>query len=113
MARWFDKFISVNTSPPPPSVEISGVTIPVTWKRNPKARRYILRVKRPACLLATIPRGGSQREAWEFIQRSKPWIEQQLAKPMPEPKTETWFRGEKIPIAAFDAAQAKILAASE
>src|SRR5207237_10349837 len=81
--------------------------------RNPKARRYILRVKRPACLLATIPRGGSQREAWDFIQRSKPWIEQQLAKPAPEPKTETWFRGEKIPFAAFDAAQAKILAYSE
>jgi hypothetical protein len=70
-------------------------------------------VKRPACLVATIPRGGSQREAWSFIERSKPWIQQQLSRPIPEPKTEAWFRGEKIPAADFDANFVRQLAQAE
>ena len=98
---------------PSPLVQIGGVSVPVVWRRNPKARRYILRVKRPACLVATIPRGGSQREAWDFIQRSHTWIQHQLAKPPPTPKTETWFRGERIPIASFDIQSAKALACAE
>jgi predicted metal-dependent hydrolase len=98
---------------PPPSFEISGVRVPVTWRRNPKARRYILRVKPPACLIATIPRGGSQREAWSFIQRSRSWIARQLAKPAPEQRRETWFRGQKIPVAELDATKAQSLAVTE
>jgi predicted metal-dependent hydrolase len=83
------------------------------WRRNSKARRYILRVKRPACLVATIPRGGSQREAWSFIERSKPWIQQQLAKPLPDQRTDVWFRGAKIPIADFDINFVRQLAEAE
>jgi predicted metal-dependent hydrolase len=99
--------------PPPPSIQLGDAHVPIVWNRNPKARRYILRVKRPACLVATIPRGGSQRDAWAFIERSKSWIQQQLAKPVPPVPTETWFRGEKIPIVTFDLNVAKRLACSE
>jgi hypothetical protein len=98
---------------PPPSLDIDGISLPVMWRRNSKARRYILRVKRPACLVATIPRGGSQREAWSFIERSKPWIQQQLAKPIPEHKTEIWFRGAKIPFVDFDPSFVRQLAEAE
>lgn len=89
--------------PLPGSVNIGGVEVPISWRRNPKARRYILRVKRPACLVATIPRGGSQRDALAFIERSTPWIQQQLAKPTSVASewrngTEVWFRGEKFRI---------------
>jgi predicted metal-dependent hydrolase len=94
-------------------LQINDSHVPIVFRRNPKARRYILRVKRPACLVATIPRGGSQREAWSFIERSKPWIQQQLAKPFPEQKTDTWFRGQKIPIADFDSNFVRQLAQSE
>src|SRR2546423_14340215 len=94
-------------------LKIDGSHLPIIYRRNPKARRYILRVKRPACLIATIPRGGSQRDAWAFIERSKPWIQQQLAKRPPEQPIETWFRGERIPIAAFDVQGAKRLAITE
>src|SRR5947199_6655501 len=31
-----------------------------------------------SCLIATIPRGGSQRDAWAFIEKSKSWIQKQL-----------------------------------
>src|SRR5688500_19688779 len=94
-------------------LRIGGAEVPVVWRRNPKARRYILRVKRPACLVATSPRGGAQREACAFIHRSHSWIQKQLAKPPPTPKTETWFRGEKIPIAEFDLQKAQSLAINE
>jgi predicted metal-dependent hydrolase len=97
----------------PAVIDFNGVALPVKWRRNPKARRYILRVQRPACLVATIPRGGSQREALDFIRRSEPWIQRQLAKPAPQPKTEVWFRGEKIPAAEFDIARAQALAICE
>ena len=97
----------------PVAVEVNGVNVPVTWRRNPKARRYILRLKRPVCLVATIPRGGSQREAWDFIQRSHSWIERQLARPEAQPKTEVWFRGEKIPAAEFDLQKAQTFAIEE
>jgi predicted metal-dependent hydrolase len=97
----------------PAVIDFNGVALPVKWRRNPKARRYILRVQRPACLVATIPRGGSQREALDFIRRSEPWIQRQLAKPAPQPKTEVWFRGEKIPAAEFDIQKAQTVAVSE
>jgi predicted metal-dependent hydrolase len=97
----------------PAVIEFNGVALPVMWRRNPKARRYILRVKRPACLVATIPRGGSQREALDFIRRSEPWIQRQLARPEPQPKTQVWFRGEKIPAAEFDVQKAQALAVDE
>lgn len=93
-------------------LQIAGSSVPIRWRRNPKARRYILRVK-SACLFATIPRGGSQREAWEFIERSQPWIERQLAKPAPAPRTHVWFRGERIPVDQFDPEFVQSIAAVE
>src|SRR3954447_7463768 len=97
----------------PALFQINGSQFAIIYRRNPKAHRYILRVKRPACLVATIPRGGSQQEAWAFIQRSQSWIHRQLNKPLPSAPTETWFRGQKIPVAQFDAAQARALAVTE
>jgi predicted metal-dependent hydrolase len=85
-------------------LQIAGAAIPIKWRRNPNARRYILRFQRPPCVVATIPRGGSQRDAWAFIQRCQPWIERQLAKPIQVEaawtlETQLWFRGQKAPIA--------------
>src|SRR5690606_18374297 len=46
----------------------------------PRARRYTLRLNRDGELVVTIPRGGSQRVALGFIDRSRPWIERQRAR---------------------------------
>jgi predicted metal-dependent hydrolase len=97
----------------PAVIDLNGVALPVVWRRNPKARRYILRVKRPMCLVATIPRGGSQSEALDFIRRSHSWIQRQLAKPAPKWPPEVWFRGQKIPTAEFDLKEAQALAVTE
>jgi predicted metal-dependent hydrolase len=85
---------------PPPSVQIGQESIPINFRRNPKARRYILRFKE-ARLIATIPRGGSQHEAFAFIQRSQSWIERQLAKKSEPSSNDIWFRGQKVPLAQF------------
>lgn len=82
-------------------VHVAGTAVPIQWRKNPKARRYILRFKRPACVVATIPRGGSQNEALAFIVRSQAWLERQLAKPVVTEDawttgTEIWLRGTKV-----------------
>jgi predicted metal-dependent hydrolase len=95
------------------NIAINGAVVPIVWRRNPKARRYILRYKRALGLIATIPRRGSKREAWAFVQRNQSWIQRQLEKPPRAAATETWFRGQKIPAAEFDANKARALAAIE
>jgi predicted metal-dependent hydrolase len=92
---------------------VNGAEVPIVWRRNSKARRYILRYKRPLGVVATIPRGGSKREALLFVQRSRPWIERQINRPAPAPPEETWFRGQKIPIAEFDPSQGRAVAVTE
>ena len=43
--------------------------------RHPRARRYIVRVRDDGAACVTIPRGGSKREAREFVERQRAWIE--------------------------------------
>ena len=40
----------------------------------PRARRYILRVRPDGTLRVTVPRGGSRREAEQFVRRHEKWI---------------------------------------
>jgi predicted metal-dependent hydrolase len=40
----------------------------------PRARRYILRVRPDGTLRVTVPRGGSRREAEQFVRRHETWI---------------------------------------
>ena len=46
--------------------------------REPRARRYLIRVNDQGIVRVTIPRGGSKREAAAFAQREHAWIERQL-----------------------------------
>jgi predicted metal-dependent hydrolase len=50
------------------------------YARHPRARRYVIRVADDGTVRVTIPRWGSRREAEEFAQRERPWIEKQLRK---------------------------------
>ena len=51
--------------------------------RHRWARRYILRVLDDGTLRVTLPPRGSKREAQAFVERSAPWIEQQLRRVRP------------------------------
>ncbi len=52
----------------------------VVFKRHARARNYTLRLNREGELVVTIPRGGSQREALAFVERSRGWIDGQRVK---------------------------------
>jgi len=52
----------------------------IVFRRHARARRYTLRLNREGELVVTIPRGGSQRVALGFVDRSRPWIERQRAR---------------------------------
>jgi predicted metal-dependent hydrolase len=47
---------------------------------HPRARRYVVRVKRDGTVRVTIPRWGSKREAQEFADTQRAWVAKQLAK---------------------------------
>lgn len=55
----------------------------ITFVRRRRARRYVLRVDGEGVVRVTIPRGGSRREAVDFVERHRTWIERQRQRPRP------------------------------
>ncbi len=45
--------------------------------RHPRARRYVIRVRPDGSVRVTVPRWGSKRDAWQFANEQRPWIERQ------------------------------------
>ena len=76
--------------------------------RNPRARRYVLRLRPDGAARVTVPRGGSESEARRFAQRNSTWLEQQLQRSLDRPTgremwhtgTQFYFRGELVKIEA-------------
>jgi len=52
----------------------------VLFVRHPRARRYILRVGDDGTVRVTVPRWGSKREARDFANGQRAWIERHLAR---------------------------------
>jgi hypothetical protein len=89
---------------PPATLAVGPNSVTVAFVRNPRARRYILRVDPTGAVRVTLPSRGSQEEAWNFARRHSAWInrriEQHLAHP-PRPTawghgTEFLFRGDIV-----------------
>ncbi|MBC8002736.1 MAG: M48 family metallopeptidase [Opitutaceae bacterium] len=76
--------------------------------RNPRARRYILRLRTDGTLRLTIPRGGSPTVARQFAARQAAWLERQFARlAAREVRPTCWrigsqflFRGNEVTIEA-------------
>jgi predicted metal-dependent hydrolase len=76
--------------------------ISVSFVKNARSRRYIVRVIDEERVRVTIPRGGSRREAMAFFQRSIDWVDGRIeemqrvgslsSKPW-RAGTKVWFRG--------------------
>jgi predicted metal-dependent hydrolase len=87
---------------------LSDRRIPLALIRNPRARRYVLRLRPDGSARVTIPRGGSAAEARRFAQRNVAWLENawlRLAARPVHPKvwfigTQIHFRGELVAIEA-------------
>jgi len=56
---------------------------PPYFVRNPRARRYVLRVDVDGRVRVTIPRGGSRRQAENFATGHAEWIARQRARLIP------------------------------
>jgi predicted metal-dependent hydrolase len=66
-------------------------------KRNPRARRYVLRLNRQGQAQVTIPRSGSAAEASRFAHRNKRWLERQIRRFANLPKRPNeWPLGSKV-----------------
>jgi len=89
-------------------LQIGTRTIPLLVVRNPRARRYLLRVQPDGSARVTIPRGGSLAQAQSFVERHRDWLEQHLQRLQSQPRvssswqigTEIYFRGEPVRIEA-------------
>jgi predicted metal-dependent hydrolase len=67
--------------------------------RNPRARRYVLRLLADGTARVTIPRRGSQREAERFLQSQRGWLERQrasLVAGLAVRPPRTWLEGHTV-----------------
>ena len=106
---WFefmDKFRKRETLPAAETLLVGSRQVPLLVVRNPRARRYLLRMRADGTARVTIPRGGSAAEARKFVDRNRPWLERQWQQIQARPRHPTaWqigstvlFRGELVPI---------------
>lgn len=95
--------------PEAPAVEtvlIGTRPVPLLMVRNPRARRYLLRMRPDGTPRVTIPRGGSAAAARDFVERNRPWLERQWHQLQTHPRppaiwqagSTVWFRGDLAPI---------------
>lgn len=88
---------------PPATLRVGETELAVEFVRNPKARRYILRLTPERIARVTVPRSGNRAEAFAFAQRQTAWLVKQLAKPPRSRHAAAWqngteilFRGEQV-----------------
>jgi predicted metal-dependent hydrolase len=102
----FDLFRHLISRNPTAAPEPAPATTALRFVRNVQARRYILRLQPDGVARVTIPRGGSIREAQQFVARHQTWLDQarhRLAARSTAPQqwrlgTHVWFRGENVVI---------------
>lgn len=78
-------------------LSVGGREVRIQYVRNPRARRYILRLLPGGSARVTIPRGGSSAEAVRFAGRNVSWIERQLQRQTERGiQPRTWKTGGEI-----------------
>ena len=99
-----------------------GRKVPLAIVHNPRARRYILRLRPDGSARLTVPRRGSIAAARRFADRQKAWLQRQLRRLSAHPvRPREWtlgsdvlFRGESVRIEAHpDSAHELVRLASE
>lgn len=78
--------------------------VPLAFVRHPRARRYVLRLRRNGVVRVTIPRGGSMAAGKAFAERQTAWLEHQLQRLTAQPRlpvpwqigSEILFRGQVV-----------------
>ena len=102
----FSQFFKLKPAPKTDSIQVGSKSIPLLFVHNPKARRYLLRLRSDGVARVTVPRRGSIKAATEFALRNIGWLEQQIQRLEAHPKTtnewklgtEILFKGERVKI---------------
>lgn len=89
---------------------VGSATLSLELVRNPRARRYVLRLGHDGVVRVTVPRGGSAGEARKMAQHHHDWLDTQLQKRKNESgREEVWchgtgirFRGEVVRLEVED-----------
>ena len=102
------KFLMRLRRPPPVAdrVIVDGQSVPQIFVRNPRARRYVLRLRPDGTARVTVPRGGSEVMARQFAEKNADWLRQQLQRVAARPPGKTawpvgaeiFYRGETVAI---------------
>src|ERR1017187_3185859 len=106
----FEQIFGPRTPPASPVVHLSvgPQKLPLLMVRNPRARRYLLRLRPDGTARVTIPRGGSTAVARQFVERHAAWLERELQRLQAQPRkpavwqigTEILLRGDTVCIEA-------------
>jgi hypothetical protein len=106
----FERIFGPRTPPASPVVHLSvgPQPLPLLMVRNPRARRYLLRLRPDGTARVTIPRGGSTAVARQFVERHAAWLERELQRLQTQPRkpvvwkigTEIFLRGDAVRIEA-------------
>jgi len=84
---------------PPPrttDLEIDGLKVPLTLRRNKTARRFILKISRKdRAVILTMPRDGSEAEAMDFASSQAHWIKARIEA---QPDIIAFVDGAEIPL---------------
>jgi predicted metal-dependent hydrolase len=96
MPGFLDRLRNALPQPPlePLSLDLTDRVITVVFRRNERARRMTLRMDRSmqSCVM-TVPKRVSRLEVQRFAEKSRPWIEKQLAR---QPKATSFQHGSSI-----------------
>ncbi|MFM8617155.1 MAG: M48 family metallopeptidase [Opitutaceae bacterium] len=77
---------------PPPAGEET-----VVFERSARARNYRLTLRRDGTAVATIPAGGSEREALRFVEEHRGWLERARQRQRRRPRSaEIWVPGTHV-----------------
>jgi predicted metal-dependent hydrolase len=68
----------------------------VEYRKNARARHYILRVDRPGRITVTLPPKGNMQEAKKFLASREDWIRRQMAKQKLIEGERRWMIGKPI-----------------
>ena len=96
-------------------LSVGPQSLPLLMVRNPRARRYLLRLRPDGTARVTIPRGGSTAMARQFVERHVAWLEREFQRLQAQPRkpaawtigTEILLRGDAVRIEAGSGGEAK------
>jgi len=87
-------------------IQIGSQSLPILYKRNARAKNYLIYVRRDGTLRVTIPKYGNKGQAYQFVCEKESWIQRQRDKihaadwkpSQWSPGTLVWFEGSRLPM---------------